>query len=95
MRRDDAIFNWLQIEIVREARPSDRAAKDTVLFFEEMLRKDHQVISISKKLVEGFYHVEYQLQDDPKVRTMKFPREFAEKLLQDILSEPKYRQSFE
>mgnify|MGYP001433920201 CR=1 FL=1 len=95
MRRDDAIFNWLQIEIVREARPNDRSARDTVQFFEEMLREDHQVSSISKKLVKGVYHVEYQLEGEHEVKTIQFPQELAEKLLQDIMSEPKYNQSFD
>lgn len=95
MRRDDAIFNWLQITIVQKARPNDRAAKETVQFFEEMLREDHHVIEISEQLVDGFYHVEYQIRDDQERKTIRFPREFAEKLLHDILSEPKYHQSFE
>lgn len=94
MRRNEAIFNWLQIEIVREARPSDRSAKDTALFFEEMLREDHQVVSICKKRVGDVYHVDFQVEGQ-ELETLQFPREVAEKLLQDILSEPKYNQSYE
>ncbi|SFJ05522.1 hypothetical protein [Thermoflavimicrobium dichotomicum] len=41
MQLKDALFNWLQIQIVWDARPSDRSARDTVLFFEEILREDH------------------------------------------------------
>ena len=93
MQLNDALFNWLQIELVREARPSDRSAKETVLFFEELLREDHQVASITKKLVEDQYHVEYVIADEPK--TVAFPCKLAQKLLQDILEEPRYNQSFD
>lgn len=94
MRLNDALFNWLQIEIVREARPSDRSAADTVRFFEEMLREDHHVVSIHKQLKDTEYVLTYQVQDQEKEETITFPREAAEKLLQDILAEPKYNQSF-
>lgn len=93
MRLNDALFNWLQIELVREARPSDQSAKETVLFFEELLREDHQVTSITKNLVDHQYQVKYILKDEQK--TANFPRELAEKLLQDILAEPRYNQSFD
>ena len=33
MRLDDALFNWLQIQIVAEARPDDNAAAETRDFF--------------------------------------------------------------
>lgn len=94
MQLNDALFNWLQIEIVREARPSDRSAADTVHFFEELLREEHQVISIHKQLKDTKYELTYQFQDQEKKETISFPREVAEKLLQDILAEPKYNQSF-
>lgn len=94
MQLNDALFNWLQIEIVREARPSDRSAKDTALFFEEILREDHKIISINKKLLHDVYQVEYQIKDQ-ELETKQFPQEVAEKLLRDILSEPRYNQSFE
>ncbi len=94
MRLNDALFNWLQIEIVREARPSDRSAKDTAEFFEKILREDHKITSIHKKLVNDRYLVEFQLSDQQS-ETREFPKEVAEKLLYDIMAEPKYNQSFE
>ena len=33
MRLDDALFNWLQIQMVAEAGPDDRAAAETRDFF--------------------------------------------------------------
>ncbi len=89
----DALFNWLQIQIVWEARPNDRSARDTVLFFEEMLREDHQVSQLTKKIQQDTYVIDYEQNGEP--RSQSFPRDAAEQLLKDILAEPKYNQSFE
>lgn len=32
MKREDALFNWLQIQVVAEARPDDQSALDTAAF---------------------------------------------------------------
>lgn len=93
MQLTDALFNWLQIQIVWEARPNDRSARDTVLFFEEMLREDHQVTQLTKKIDQHTYVIEYEQNGEAKSQT--FPREAAEQLLKDIMAEPKYNQSFE
>ncbi|MGA8941392.1 MAG: hypothetical protein WB502_01545 [Thermoactinomyces sp.] len=93
MQLKDALFNWLQIRVVQDARPSDRSARDTVHFFEEILREDHGVEQLEKKIEENLYVVCYKQSGEEKVE--KFPREMAEKLLQDILAEPKYNQTFE
>ncbi|WP_044642448.1 hypothetical protein [Risungbinella massiliensis] len=90
MQIKDAIFNWLQIQIVWDARPSDRSAKDTATFFEQMLKEDHQVLNLTSTQDKeaACYVVEYE-QNGEKQKQM-FPKELAEKLLQDILQEPKY-----
>ncbi|MBA4494282.1 hypothetical protein ACFO25_05650 [Paenactinomyces guangxiensis] len=93
MQLTDALFNWLQIQIVWEARSSDRSARDTVLFFEEILREDHQVEKLEKKIDGDHYVIKYEQNGSAKSQT--YPREAAEKLLKDILAEPKYNQSFE
>lgn len=93
MQLNNALFNWLQIEIVREARPSDQSAAETVQFFATLLAEDHQVTNLTKKRVDDVYEVAYQAQQQPK--TAQFPAANAEKLLQDILDEPKYNQSFD
>lgn len=93
MQLRDALFNWLQIQIVWEGRPSDRSARDTVLFFEEMLREDHQITRIEKKKDQHQYVIQYE--KDGEMHTETFPREAADQLYKDILAEPKYNQSFE
>jgi hypothetical protein len=92
MQLKDALFNWLQIQIVWEARPSDRSARDTAYFFEEMLREDHQVTNLEKTAEKDRYVVQYEL--DGQVHTESFAREAAEQLIKDIMAEPKYNQTF-
>lgn len=92
LQTKDAIFNWLQIQIVWDARPSDRSAKDTAKFFEQMLKEDHHVLDLTSSLDKeaACYVVEYEQNGEKQKLT--FPKELAQKLLHDILQEPKYNQ---
>lgn len=95
MQLRDALFNWLQIQIVWDARPSDRSAKDSALFFEQILREDHQVESLTKRKQKEAACYEVEFEQNGNKQTMQFPAEAAEQLLNDILNEPKYNQMFE
>ncbi|KPC74815.1 hypothetical protein ADL26_10390 [Thermoactinomyces vulgaris] len=92
MQLKDALFNWLQIQVVWDKRPSDRSAKETVHFFEEMLREDHQVTIVEKKVEGDNYLITYEQAGEPL--QIAFPCDQADKLLNDIINEPKYNQSF-
>lgn len=90
MQQQDALFNWLQIQIVWDARPNDVSAKDTVEFFQAMLEEDHEITGIKMKKQDGQYHVSYHQKGEE--HSISFPQELAEKLLKDITEEPKYNQ---
>ena len=91
MRFEDALFNWLQMEIVAEARPDDRAAADTRDFFLQILSEDHGAASVRiASRDETFLHVAYDRGDGE--RTESFRREVAEQLLADIRANPKYNE---
>jgi hypothetical protein len=90
VQQKDALFNWLQIKIVWEARPSDVSAKDTVSFFQAMLEEDHEITELTMVQSEENYQISYT--HDGKQQTLSFPNEMAEKLLRDITEEPKYNQ---
>jgi len=91
MRLDDALFNWLQIKLVAEGRPGDRAAEDTVAFFEQILSEDHGLESFEIQTVDDtMVHVAYM--KDGKRRTQLYDRESAEQLLADINANPKYNE---
>jgi hypothetical protein len=88
-----ALFHWLQMQIVCEARPRDRAAKETTLFFAEVLREDHQVTQLAQKWEQDQYVILFRRAEEEQMQT--FSRATVEQLLQDILAEPKYQLSFE
>ncbi|XOK58947.1 hypothetical protein ACJ7K1_20520 [Paenibacillus elgii] len=89
MNLQDAVFNWLQISIVAEARPNDLAASETRDFFETILREDHRLERFIRTAGEETYIVEYEEAGGAR-HTKRFDRELAEQLLTDINSNPKY-----
>lgn len=91
MKLFDALFNWLQIKVVADARPDDKAAVDTRDFFEEILREDHKVTSLAVNQDDTMYRIRYQVEDG-SAKTQMFDRESVEQLLEAIESEPKYNQ---
>ncbi|GGG89085.1 MULTISPECIES: hypothetical protein [Paenibacillus] len=89
MRFEDALFNWLQIQIVADGRPDDNAAKETRDFFVQILTEDHGVTELFLlKTDETMVHVKYVREGRSKLQL--YPRESAEQLLSDIRSNPKY-----
>lgn len=91
MNLHDALFNWLQIKRVSEARPDDKAAKDTLDFFAVILEEDHQLADVQVAQIDDtMYHVQYK--EAGEMKTQKFPRELTDKLLEDINSNPKYNE---
>lgn len=89
MKLADALFNWLQITLVAEARPTDAAAQETVRFFSEILEQDHQVLDVRIVHVDDtMYFVQFE--SSGKSRKQMFDRESAEQLLRDLESNPIY-----
>ncbi|MBW7453684.1 hypothetical protein ACFOLF_06660 [Paenibacillus sepulcri] len=89
MRFEDALFNWLQIQLVAEGRPHDGAALDTRDFFLQILTEDHHVTQIViDKVDDTMIHVRYEKEGRSKVQMI--PREAGEQLLNDIKENPKY-----
>jgi hypothetical protein len=88
MKLEDALFNWLQIKIVAEARSEDEAAEETRLFFEQILREDHAVTDFETTRDATMYHISYTVEG--KRKRLMFNQESVEQLLADINSNPKY-----
>jgi tellurite resistance protein len=87
----DALFNWLQMAIVAEARPDDKAAKETRDFFEQILKEDHGLTEFYMDEQEG-NRLSILYQQEGNSKKQMFDRESAEKLLEDIRSNPKYNE---
>ncbi|MGG1637797.1 hypothetical protein [Paenibacillus sp. NRS-1760] len=89
MKFEDALFNWLQIKLVADARPDDNAAFETLTFFEQILTEDHGLTEfVITKTDDTMVHVKYE--KDGRTKLQLYPRELGEQLLTDIESNPKY-----
>ncbi|SDW07039.1 hypothetical protein SAMN05444487_101235 [Marininema mesophilum] len=93
MRLEEALFNWLQIRLVWNARPKDRSAEETVRFFQQMLQEDHGVKELSIAVEANKYWVSWQKDGDEESRP--YGREQAESLLRSIETEPKYNAAWD
>lgn len=84
MRLLDALFYWVQMKLVAEARPEDVAARETVGFFAQILSEDHEVTAYEiSSADEGKFYVTYTVKGE-EPRTVWFDREAAELLLNDM-----------
>lgn len=88
MKLEDALFNWLQIKVVSEARPNDRSAKDTLNFFTDIISEDHQVTQMEYSKDATMYTLRYTVGDARKLQM--YPIELVEQLLEAIENEPKF-----
>ena len=88
MKREDALFNWLQIQLVADARPQDRSAQETASFFRQILLEDHQVRELRIQRHEEWYVLTGQTDDGTWER--RYPAETAEALLAALQSDPRY-----
>lgn len=89
MRFEDAWFNWLQIHMVAQARPDDRAAADTLAFFRQILQEDHEVSDIRVERVDDTM-IHIRIEQGGRSKLQMIDRMAGEQLLADINSNPKY-----
>jgi hypothetical protein len=82
----DAIYNWLTIKVVADARPDDHAAQETLSFFNELLTEDHLIQEISFTKDDILYLVTYKR--DGEERTIRFPVELIDVMYEQMEKEP-------
>jgi hypothetical protein len=90
VKLQDALFNWLQIQVVADARPDDRSAQDTAAFFHQILTEDHRIEQLVYRKEGEEYFLSYTLEGETK--SQRYDAEAVESLLLAIESEPKYNQ---
>lgn len=90
MQLQDALYNWLSIKMVTQARPEDHAARDTYDFFDEILREDHRIEHVDIDRGDTMYHVHYRI--DGETHAKQFPIELIDALLHSIEAEPRYNE---
>lgn len=83
----DAFYNWLSIKVVSDARPNDKAAKDTLEQFDLILKEDHYVEKVLRlEQTEELYYVHYVISGEEK--SMRFPKDLVDFMLDAIEREP-------
>lgn len=82
----DAIYNWLTIKIVSDARPDDTAAVETTQLFEQILAEEHKVESHEMKRDAIMYYV--TVVQEGQSKEYRFPRDLIEVMLDQIRQEP-------
>lgn len=88
----DALYNWLTIKVVSEARPEDSAARETKELFEKILREDHGIYDLDISMDETMYQVAYTVNGESK--TSRFPIELINVLLNQINEQPERYQNY-
>jgi hypothetical protein len=84
MRLTDALFYWLQLRLLADARPGDQAARDSLAWFAQILTEDHRLTAFDvSAMEESKVYVTYTVRDE-EPRTVWFDREAAEQLMRDL-----------
>lgn len=82
----DALYNWLTIKVVCDARPDDSAAVETKDLFENILTEDHSIRDLEVTKDESMYYISYFSNGENK--KTRFPIELVEVLLNQINENP-------
>lgn len=83
----DALFYWLQMKWVSSTYPDDEAAKETLVFFAQILSEDHELVSYDVSAEDSAkIHVTYS-KADGSTRTVWFDREAVEQLGRDLFGQ--------
>lgn len=76
------IENWLQMAVVKSARPDDTAANTSLQFIEKVLVDDFDVTVISYEGDYFNYKVKYQINNEEKI--VNFSKILIDQLLEEI-----------
>lgn len=82
----DALYNWLSIKVVCDARPLDTAARETLDLFDEIIKDEHHLTDIEITMDEVMYYVSFTHEGETK--KTRFPRDLIEVMLNQINQEP-------
>ena len=89
----DALYNWLSIKVVSDARPEDKAASETTEMFYTILLNDHNISDIHIQKVEEMYMLSY-IKEGQK-GTSRFPAELIDCMLDSINENPERYKNYQ
>lgn len=82
----DAIYNWLTIKVVYDARPEDESAENTFRLFDEIVRNDFRATELNVTKDDMLYQV--TCQQDGEERKLQFPVELIDIMMNQIEEDP-------
>ncbi|MDQ0272424.1 hypothetical protein [Cytobacillus purgationiresistens] len=82
----DALYNWLTIKIVSDARKEDQSALETEEMFHSILMDEHGLTDLQIEKDDEMYYLHYNYQNAS--RSTRFPRELIEVMLKQMQAEP-------
>lgn len=82
----DAVYNWLTIKVVCDARPTDLAAVETEKMFFSILEAEHSLSEITVDKDEQMYYVSFIKSE--KQEKLRFPRDLIEVMINQINDAP-------
>ncbi|MBB6443697.1 hypothetical protein [Bacillus benzoevorans] len=82
----DAVYNWLTIKVVSDARPRDLAAVETEKMFFSILETEHALADITIEKDEQMYYVSFI--KGGKQEKLRFPRDLIEVMMNQINEAP-------
>lgn len=78
----DAIYNWLSIRVVVDARPDDNAACETEAWFATSLTEEHHISNVKYVKEDERYFVTYM--QNGQTKQMKFPADMIDMMINQI-----------
>lgn len=88
----DAIYNWLTIKVVKDHRPEDTAANETVVWFEHTLQEKFNLTEYHYRKSDGWYIVSYKVEG--AMNEFRFPEDMVEVMLNQILQNPEHYRNY-
>ena len=82
----DALYNWLSISVVSDARPDDTAARETTEMFRRLLETDYKLTSVEVASDEEMYYVKYMGNGQEGMKS--FPRELIDCIINSMNEHP-------
>lgn len=89
----DALYNWLSIKVVSDARPEDTAAKETVKMFRNIVESEHLVTLLEVEKTDDMYYVTYT--KEGKKAKSRFPVDLIDCMLEGINEHPERYKNYE
>ncbi|MBD1380938.1 hypothetical protein [Metabacillus arenae] len=82
----DALYNWLSIQVVADSRPDDLAAAETAQLFQDILKEEHDVVVKEIMRDEVMYTIHFLKKGAEQ--QYQFPVDLIDVMIDQMKEEP-------